>query len=288
MKKDNIKNEISIITFNVFGAPFFGSKIIRSLFRTKIAKRFEKIGTALNTSSADFILLQEVHTYQHLTILKKKLSNYKYYYFKKYLLGPRGGLATFSKYKCEQQTYVDFTEKGSWLSKSIVGKLGKRGLLILDFMSLDLTVINTHLSQNSELTWGDQGHYINVIRSQLLQITDILKGIAPKYLIFFGGDFNMPKESKEYENFLVSCKLQDLRKSDSTSTKHAEYSQGKSYIECIDYIFASKNHSIKVIENKKLFTNRVKIDNEEIYLSDHIGLQTKFEISSKQLTPGSN
>jgi sphingomyelin phosphodiesterase 2 len=277
---------LSIITFNTFGVPFDGNNIVKSLLRTKIRKRFKVIGDELNNSGADIIALQEVYTLPHLAILQKEMTKYPYSYYKKFLIGPRGGVVTFSKFPMDTVDYTDFKNKGQWLNKSFVGKLSKRGLLITKVHNMPIYIINTHLTQNSDHDWSRSNRYIPILKSQLSEIgrtLELLKN-APVILV---GDFNMPKNSDLYQLFVASTGLLDVFKSDTTPTCRNIHPLQTGDVGRIDYIFTNQN-TIHIQKSENILTDKFAITPKVTkFLSDHIALKADLTITL-QSTPDKN
>src|ERR1700722_3102370 len=88
MASRNKHINLSILSFNTLGTPFFAPDI---------TKRYYKTAEIINNSNIDIVCLQELFLYYHLSIYKKALTNFQYSYYNKNIFGPRGGLAIFSK-----------------------------------------------------------------------------------------------------------------------------------------------------------------------------------------------
>lgn len=270
--------KIDIVSFNAFGSPFHPAKIFRTFLRTCIRKRFRVLARKTKEENIDILVLQEVHTYVHLRTLRTLLPEYRYVVLKKFLLGPRGGLVIFSKIPLALETYIDFQQRGVLWNKSITGPLSKKGILIAKTLHAKLTIINTHLTQNSDHTWTTNNRYTHYLRSQLMQITKLVHVLkeTDKNLIVCG-DFNMPKRSSFYASFIKESGLTDVFKTKSSSTHHQSFF-GIADIprERIDYIFTSKLLPLFV---NHIFTRKVPIDgSRREFLSDHIGLRARFQI----------
>lgn len=265
--------QLTLISFNTFGVPFDGNNLVKSFLRTNIRKRFKLIGKELNQLDTDIIALQEVYTYPHLNILRKEMTSYKYCYYKKFLIGPRGGVVTFSKIPMGTIKYKDFRSKGSMNNKSIVGRISKRGILTTKIHGFSTYILNTHLTQNSDHDWAHGNKYVPVLKAQLEEIKSILS-LLQNSTVFLLGDFNLPKNSEIYYEFIKNNKLIDLFGQDITPTYrgHAIY---KNVSGKIDYIFS--NQQINTLSYSYIFQND-KIENGS-FLSDHIGLKATLTIN---------
>lgn len=267
------KVKLSIVSFNVFGAPFDPHRVLWSLLKTRIATRLTKISQILSEQNADVILLQELHSYKHLSLMRKILKEYPFVIYKRYLFGPRGGLVVFSKLPLKQLEYVDFRKKGAYFNKSITGHISKKGILLCKLDNYPVYLLNTHLTQNSDHDWSKSNRYSQYLLAQLQQLAEIVTFLTPsRNQIILGGDLNMPKDSMFYKQFLSRSNLVDLFSDYSSSTYHNDYfPDRKLNIGRIDYIFAS--YGCKLRAKDQIFTQKFKQQDGKIsYLSDHKGL----------------
>lgn len=269
--------QFSLVTFNAFGTPFYGSNIKHQFLRTKISHRFKKIGQLLNDSGADVLCFQEVFSFRHLNRLKVELTKYPYCVYQKFLIAPRGGLIIFSKHPVKKFSYIDFTTGGKYWDRSITSRLTKRGALVITFENLPLTIINTHPVQNSSGRWDSENKYVQIIQSQLDQLIKICNEINGDYIL--AGDFNMPHDSNLYAYFQTQLPAVDVFKNDTRPTYIEEYLFGKRKAERLDYIFYNGKH-LALMHAKHVFNKKVALESGVMtYLSDHIALKADFTIN---------
>jgi len=264
--------EYSVLSLNMFGTPFHPKKILRTFFRNDVRKRFRAIARVIEASNIDILMLQEVHDFPHYYFLKKLLPQYKYISYKKMLYGPRGGLVIFSKYPLERAHYYDFIDKGSFYNKSITGYISVKGFLSVRVQATNIWIINTHLTQNSDHDFSESNRYAGLLKSQLKQIIVHLHSLQNKNdRVILGGDFNMPKDTKFYNNFISESKLVDAFAQDSFTTYHKSFLPEGASVGRVDYIFSSP--SLHPIRTEYILKTSLK-DNDGIdfYASDHIGL----------------
>jgi endonuclease/exonuclease/phosphatase family metal-dependent hydrolase len=273
-------NTISLLSFNVFGSPFHAQRVIRTLFTTNIYKRFTYLANSLNTSDIDILALQEVNTYRQLFFLKKRLSNYPYVYYKRYLQGPKGGVVFFSRRACTDVNYVSFRKSGVYWNKSFIAHLLRRGLLTVNVAGIPATLVNTHLTHNLEHDWTARKGIRSIHDSQIAQIITHLnqKKIQDRAIVLIG-DFNIPKDSQLFEQFVRHAKLKDVFEEQTKTTYHEEYTFKDIPLGRIDHIFLFPNEEkVKVLEKEHMFEDKVTLENgKQSYLSDHIGLYTKIK-----------
>ncbi len=268
----------TLISYNVFGSPFFPQKIIRSFFRTKVRKRFRKIAQEILQENIDFLLFQEVHTYPHFLVLRRALRKYKYVFYWPGLFGPKGGLVIFSHYPLEKKRYQDFDRKGDWWNKTATGPISQKGILYCKMKDHNLWLVNTHLTQNSSQSWNIENRSIPLLQSQLKQCTTLVNSLKNKnYSIILAGDFNTPHTLNLYTEFKKNTGLSDCFEGISEDTYYTNF-QGLDSNGRIDYIFFDKK-TIKITDKKYRFTEPLKISPEtELYLSDHVALKATFSL----------
>ncbi|MBI4080706.1 MAG: endonuclease/exonuclease/phosphatase family protein [Candidatus Levybacteria bacterium] len=273
--------KIDIVSFNAFGAPFHPANILRTFLRTRVRKRFRILAKKTKQENIDILVLQEVHTYVHLRTLRTLLPEYRYVIFKKFLFGPRGGLVIFSKTPLLFETYIDFQKKGVLWNKSITGPLSKKGILIAKALKTQLTIINTHLTQNSDHDWSTSNRYTFFLVSQLNQLASLIKTLKKtNRKLIVCGDFNMPKHVSLYSSFMKKSGLIDVFQSETSPTHHKVYMGKKLSSGRIDYIFTTE---LKPLATDHIFTRKVTIDNSiQEFLSDHIGLRARFQLHYSQ------
>lgn len=241
---------------------------------TNILQRMNKIGELLEKEQADVILLQEVHTYLVLNLLKTKLTSYPYISYKRYLYGPRGGLVTFSKHPLENNDYINYQTRGSMLNKSIVAHVIQNGILVCKIKNTSTKIINTYITPNMDYDFSKNNRYSRYIEAQLRQLAQVIKHDAAKETILIGGDFNTDKRSYLYTMFLKLSQATDLFTKDDVPTKHQAYYPSHQLVERLDYIFYSGKKTPTILSTKHLFTKKIQLHNKKFsYLSDHIALK---------------
>ncbi len=250
------------------------------MFRTRIRDRLQIVAENLKKENPDVILLQELFTYLHLRFLRQLLPPYQLFY-QPFIYGPRGGLVIFSKMPIKKIQYIDFEVKGSLWNKSLTGPITKKGMLIAHCQSLPLTLINTHLTQNSDHDWSDHNRYTKILMKQLHQLTHEMKKIKNTNLIL-AGDFNMPKTTHLYSDFINATQLTDAFSQYQNSTYHTDVIPFFTPERREDYIFY-RGENIKCVQTSELFKEKYRFpDGTNLYLSDHIALKAQFELSDEK------
>ncbi len=72
----------------------------------------------------------------------------------------------------------------------------------MSLADLPIVVLNTHLSANYSVNWDTGNHYARIEHSQLQQLAGIVRAQPPEALVVAAGDFNIPRGSWLYNDFL--------------------------------------------------------------------------------------
>ena len=261
---------VSLLNYNTLGTPFIAPLI---------KDRYRKIAEGINKSDLDIVCFQEVATYYHLSLLKQFLPNYKHVAYHKTLMGPRGALATFSKIPFDEVQYDGFSQLGTW---KMYTQLVRNGILAVKLQGVPLYILNTHLITDFEYKTSSNNPFYRFVKVQAEEVAMIANRFAKeKNTVIVTGDFNMSKDDPMYKQFLKTTKAEDLFNKHHFPTYYNDrlmkhFNAARSVR--IDYIFLLNRYgtiTVKSIEHA--FTDKVKInENTHDYLSDHIGLRTKF------------
>lgn len=248
---------ITIATLNIWGNVFSA---------TNFKQRAKKICNYFNESSVDIIQFQEVFTYPKLLFFKKNLTSFPYVVYKKYLFGPRGGLATFSKKPFEEIKYKEFSKKLIRGNFNPGIQFTGKGMLKTKLQDCPFSFINTHLSPSyvspSYKTKDENKDKYDTL--SWFQINQLKSFIQKDKIAIITGDFNIAKGTQLYQK-LINVGLIDIFNDTSLSTFHNEFaaSDGNNYR--LDYIFIRADSKFTISSKNHLFT--------KIKVSDHIGLQ---------------
>lgn len=255
--------KISITTFNILGLPILP---INTYYR------LHKTATILNSLDTDIINLQEVFTYRHLEILKKKMVNFRYCVYEKFIFGPKGGLVTFSKLPIKRHKYVSFSLYSAFLEKLFLSK----GILISKISNISAFIVNTHLTTNKDNDWSSGGRSYIIHKTQIVNLYKPINLIKNYKFMVISGDFNIAKKSALYNELVATLDSRDLFKKYNSPTFHEEFMSEGQNSNRIDYLFVrmKKKNKFKVIKTEHLFEKKmVKINVNKGFLSDHIGLK---------------
>lgn len=271
-----MKKELTVLSLNTFGIPFHPHRILRTILRNNVRMRYRLIAEEVQRVNPDIILFQEVIDYAHYLFLRKHLPMYRYVAMKRMIYGPRGGLLILSRSPLEQVSYEDFRKSGSYRDKSIVGMVNRRGILSAKVASLPLWIINTHLTQNSDHDWSANNRYLPYLLSQLDQLNQFIKDVKKRSSYILGGDFNMPKDTHIYDQFISESKVHDVFEKDYFPTYHEHFLPRGARVGRLDYLFYGGN--MKIRNSSYIFQKPVTVNGKKLYVSDHLGLIATFSL----------
>lgn len=271
--------KLSLITFNCMG--FFSFDTLRGFLQsTNILQRINKMGELLEKEQADIIMLQEVHTYLVLNLLKTKLTSYPHIAYRNYIYGPRGGLVIFSKHPLEHIGYINYKTRGSLLNKSFVAHVIQNGILTCKIKDKACVILNTYITPNMDYDYSKTNRFSRYIETQLRQLAATCKNFASQgNAVFIGGDFNTDKNSYLYKTFIESSKALDIFSHYDLPTKHQNYYPEHVKVARIDHMFVLSKTKPVITATKHLFTKKIQLGNGNVsYLSDHIALKATVKL----------
>lgn len=264
--------KMSIISFNVQGTPSSSAKTYY---------RLNKIAEILNSEDVDIVNLQEVFTYKHLSVLRNRLQNFRYCALEKFVIGPKGGLVTFSKIPIKKKKYIPYPSKlsksnliRSFLRNILTGK----GILINRIKNSSIFIVNTHLTVALSSDWPKvSSHH----KKQIAKLSNSINSIKDYDLLILSGDFNIPKKSYLYKELLTKLEARDVFQNYNFPTFHKEFLPKHERGNRLDYLLVKTNKTKFRVTNKEhIFTKKlIQKDINRGFVSDHIGLKTTLEFN---------
>ncbi|SRR6266568_2685885 len=267
------QNKLSLLSFNTLGTPFFAPYI---------TKRYRKTAQLINSGNFDIICLQEIFTYYHFYLFKKKLTNYPYAIYQKNPFGPRGGLVIFSKLPLSNLEFVSF----SYPPKTFIPiytRLAQQGILSAQIEDFSIRIATTHLSSDTihNLTPKNKLYYL--IKSQSQEVATVINRYAQEQSLILAGDFNIAKKSALYQEFLHKAQANDVFANDEKPTyfpDRVSYFYRAPADRC-DYIFYKTRQKRIAVRSSgyEFVKDETLSNNKKSYLSDHIGLHCILEVN---------
>lgn len=272
---------VRIATMNINGLPTFyhikGAEEVLISHRARhkeICKWFEQ-------SDIDVICFQEVFTYRNVHLLRKGLPSYQYVSYKPFIFGPRGALVIFSKFPITVAEYSSFSSTAGEIRRAHLPMLNilrsaLKGILVVNFDSMPLTLVNTHLvySGNGELDQAERFHAVHQAQLDLLGLK--VKNHTGKNQLVVAGDLNVEVGERTAE-FIKNTKLRDLFEGDDAPSFHNEFLADLKFKSRIDFLLTT-NSPASSAYTQRIFTQRVAINGQKVYLSDHQGLTARLSV----------
>jgi endonuclease/exonuclease/phosphatase family metal-dependent hydrolase len=233
----------------------------------------DRICQIINSTDTDIVNLQQVHSYDVLLNLKKRLPNFKYIVFIPALLGPQAGLAVFSRYPFVKNEFMSFNK-----ASRVIG-LNTKGVLVATLKN-GAILINVHLSANTEGDWSNKSKFYPMHETELLELREIINSKSQETPILLSGDFNIAGDSELFQRFIAETGLNDSLKGDLRPTFHKEFLPAGEPGRRIDQILTTG----RTVETIRLFDEIVSFRGVKmVYLSDHIGLYASIDIASPSM-----
>ena len=178
------QSSIQVLSWNVFLRP--------SIMNDGQMDRVYEIGSYLNNSGADVLVLQEVFHGRARRALRKELKSIYPYQTKKgpvTWLGIPSGVVFFSKMPIVKEKRISFSfSQGS-------DRLAKKGAVLVTFEKngQQINILGTHLQAGSEISRK------KIRTTQIDEIKNIVNEIDSSSVLIYAGDFNIHKESKMFD-----------------------------------------------------------------------------------------
>jgi endonuclease/exonuclease/phosphatase family metal-dependent hydrolase len=174
-------------------------------------RRLLALALELNRREESIVCLQEVQANMYRRLLVDACTQYPIHIYEPFLHAPKGGLLTLARLPIEQRTFTLYR------AREIVSPLAAMDLLLhkgvlLARTAIDrvpIVVLNTHLSANYSVDWNPNNRYARVEHSQLRQLAEIVRAQPAEALVIAAGDFNIPRGSWLYDDFLEQSGMID-------------------------------------------------------------------------------
>jgi len=261
-------NSFSLLTLNCF-----------ALWLPATKRRLLALAQELEWSSYQVVCLQEIQLHQYQELLVKACPSYSYPLYERHFHCPKGGLLSLSRLPVTSKFFEPYQERGLWYTPMLLDKLFYKGMLVSKLVWADISVviINTHLLANYIGDWDRRGMYARVEEKQLMQLANVVRNQPTDSLIIVVGDFNVPRGSKLYDNFLARSGLTDPLAKDTRPTLRTPVGVPSRYSLSIDYVLfrMPNSHSLR-IDCDLTFSSKHWIGGrQQGYLSDHNGIEIR-------------
>lgn len=258
----------SLLTLNCFGVPTVKTRL-----------RLLTLARQLNQADMTVVCLQEVqlHAYRHL--LTRACTAYPHSAAWTFFHAPMGGLLTLGQVPFAQSDYTRYHERGRWYTLGIMDWLLRKGVLrtITYIHGLPVIVLNTHLNANYAGDWQPSNAFARVEQQQLRQLAELVVAQPQAALVIVAGDFNIPRDSTLYHEFMQASGLTDPLAGDTRPTYRALPGLPGRYALPLDFALfrAPTLPGMQVHADIVFCEKQPLIDGSRRYLSDHCGIELR-------------
>ena len=261
-----MSNLFSLLTLNCFGLWLPGTQ-----------RRLSVLANELDQSEYQVVCLQEIQLHRYQELLVKGSASFPYSNSERYIHCPKGGLLTLSRIPISDKSFESYVERGLWYTPMLLDRLFYKGMLItkLAWDNIPVIIINTHILANFAGDWARGGMYARVEEKQLQQLAHIVRAQPLDTLVVVVGDFNIPRGSKLYQDFLSQSSLTDPLARDIRPTLRTPARITSRYSLAIDYVFFRLPlvNALSIHSDLRLFGKYAISKWHQGYLSDHDGIE---------------
>lgn len=261
-------NPFSFITFNSFGILGWTTRL-----------RLLTLARELGDLDLELICLQEIQTHMARRVITTALENYDHVAYVPHLHCPRGGLVTVARTPFVEEHFVRYEEQGRVYTPTVMDWLLRKGVLITRTIwhGVPIVVMNTHLIANYTANWSQTAGAAQLQLNQLRQLAELVRRQPPNAIVLVAGDFNVPRGSWLYEQFLEESGLHDTLADDERATYRPLPGVPSYYALPIDFVFVRHPKLPGFhIESHLAFSEKVEmLDSRLAYLSDHLAIHTR-------------
>ncbi|HET9909163.1 MAG TPA: endonuclease/exonuclease/phosphatase family protein [Anaerolineales bacterium] len=261
-----MSGSLSLLSMNCFGAPVPTTR-----------RRLQALAHHLEQSSLQIVCLQEVQLLAYQNLLFQACASFPFQAYEPHLHCPKGGLVTLSRTPLTTQRFETFTEQGPWYLPTAMDRFLRKGMLSssLQWGEVPVVVINTHIIANYSGDWERKGVFTRMQEKQLRQLADTVAAQPSHALVAVVGDFNLPRGSRLYHDFLQQTGLVDALAGDKRPTHRPPPGVPAHYSLPIDFVFMRVPGSLSLqITGDLRFASKLDITHRyQDYLSDHNAIE---------------
>lgn len=260
---------LSLVTLNCLGVPFIQNT------RTRLAT----IARELDQTAIDVVCLQEVQFWQYVPLLTRRFSRFPFAAFEPFLYSPKGGLLTLSQRPIQGADFTLYPKRGWWHSPSLTDRLLHKGILATELTHAGqrVVILNTHLTANYDGDWSPTNRYARLEQAQLRQLADVVNELDKETLVVVAGDFNLPRHSWLYDEFVEATGVLDPLDGHTKPTYYPIINLPERYQQSIDYVFIRPPNGHQVtVKAELLFEEKIYLTSGNLgRVSDHAAIHLK-------------
>ncbi len=266
VNRPNGDHTFSLLTVNTFGG-----------FLWQPRRRLPALRREVDALAADAVCLQEIQSPLAQRIFSATSRAYPHCALQPARRHPLGALCTLSRHPIAKQHFVRYTNQGPRFGPTIMDRLTRKGVLIsqLNHGSLAIRVLNTHILANYWAQWQPTDRAARQQATQLQQLANIVNEQPTDALLLVAGDFNIPRGSWLYREFLETSGLVDALADDKRPTYRPFPGVPAHYAQPIDFIFLRAPTGLALHWDAALhFMEPVAYQGRgDGHLTDHLGVQ---------------
>ena len=273
--------QFTVLTMNALGLP---------VPVPGLRRRLGALGRVLAASAADVVCLQEVGRWRHLTLLRQDDEAWPHAIAFAYPYAPKGGLVTLSRPTVVAPNYQAFKERGRPVGMHAAERFQGKGVLKTPILVGDqwVVILNTHLAANYSAQWSYINPYTKVERAQMREVAALVAAIPPETLVVVAGDFNVPRGSWLYHEFLAATGLHDPLAQSREPTYRPLPGMPARAAQALDHIFIRAPAGLAVQAQAELCFREQMLLAPGLtgYLSDHLGVRLTLSWPDKPADEG--
>jgi len=259
----------SLLTLNCFGMPTPTTRA-----------RLVMLADALNVRDDLVVCLQEVQAHAYRRLLMRACASYPYAAYVPFVHAPKGGLLTLARLPIAAFQFSLYRSRPVPYPPALMDWFLHKGVLAtrFEYAGLPVVVLNTHMHANYSGNWDRRNRYARAEAEQLRELAEIVRAQPPEALVVAVGDFNFPRGSWLYTEFLAASGMIDPLTGDTRPTVRALPGVPARYAQPIDFAFV---HAPSLpglrIESQLRFGEPVPFEGRPRFLSDHVGVELRVE-----------
>lgn len=201
--------QFSLLTLNTFGLPFFLGW-----------SRLGRLARELMSYDTNLLCFQEIQQNAYIPLLQRLLAHYSYSAFEPNRLAPKGGLLTLSRLPLLSGQFEGFRNRGYFRGLGIGDWVLNKGVLrtVVEVEGHPIIILSTHLHANYAGDWRPENPLAKIQRDQVLHLAEIVQLQPANALVIVCGDFNFPRGTFLYREFLDHSGLEDPLAADPRPT----------------------------------------------------------------------
>ncbi|MSP13249.1 MAG: hypothetical protein EXR62_09875 [Chloroflexi bacterium] len=271
------RTSLCLVTLNCLGVPFVQNT------RARLAT----ISRELDSPTVDVACLQEIQFAPYGRLLERALPNFPFVAYEPFYFAPKGGLMTFSRLTIKATQYILYPDRGWWHTPSIADRMLHKGILATELIHMNqrLLILNTHLTANYDGDWSPSNRFAQMELAQLRQLAAFVNGIDARSTVVIAGDFNIPRHSWLYDEFVATTGVIDPLEGNLTPTYYPIVSLPSRYMQPFDHILVRPpTHYTINATGRLLFEDKLRLTSGQFgRVSDHAAVELKLVWEEQRL-----